>query len=130
MATPMFSGPDPAEPGMYLCTICAMMFKHDALETESAQLVVRRAAQAGDDSARIWHDLSLGMSWEPAMAVAIATTQLMPQWGPIPTCWSHMQGLEVRQGGGLAVAQGALPPELPMGNGGVPILGRRPGRPQ
>lgn len=122
-ATMYFSGPDP-EGAWYYCTPCAMIFKEGFTRTEEGQAFLKDAAVAENGQERHADvDVAVNRAPRPQRAVAVASCTIQGPWGPnpVPVCWSHMVGLELRPGGAVAPAT-MLPPGL---NGGqIPRIGR------
>jgi hypothetical protein len=119
MADIYFDGPEPPE-GKQWCSVCAMLAKQRTVHARQA--MVQQAARTGDDAPAVRVSMALdGAELKPAVTHAIST--VVPQFGSLPLCWSHVLGLELLPGG---VAP-ASPQEAAMfGQAAQLNSGRRP----
>ena len=93
--TVYFDGPEPPE-GRIWCAVCAMQYKQTYLAANQAAIQMAQKPNAhriGNPRFDITQDRG-----ELKIAVVRSLTILGPQFGVMDVCWSHVVGLDMRQG--------------------------------
>jgi len=111
---PLFTGTlPPAGAPMGWCTVCAMLWKHEGLLALGEQ--VRQVPDGQTDwfsletRDRGRHKLMEAVTWavfQPLAAPPVGNG-MMPL--PVPLCWSHVMGLELKQQGLLPASATDMP---------------------
>lgn len=112
---PLFTGTlPPADSALGWCTICAMLWKHEGLKALGDQV-----QQVPDGQAR-WFSLDTPGRRDRhklmgAVAFGIFQPLAAPPMGtgmmplPVPLCWSHLMGLELKMAGLLPASATDMP---------------------
>lgn len=123
----IFNGPQPGNGDEY-CALCTMLYKGAANQSETVRAALSAANEMDEDGSRVVSIIGARGDYlpgrtEPQLAVTTGfnlqlqkvIVQLMglppdailpPVLAPL--CWTHTQGLEIKQGGVIPVAAGAL----------------------
>lgn len=135
-----YDGPMPELAGDHWCTLCAMLYKGSANQSETAQALINQVNALSEEESRTINISGLGKLpglKEPQPAVAMFVSPILQQvigqiMGlppgmvappmPVPLCWSHLFGLQLKPGGGVIPATAE---QMPHERGAVDLSRRR-----
>lgn len=120
-----FTGPEAPDGPLGWCTVCAALYKAEAVHGPLADKLKIAAGSDGPEMRLPVNHLD-GTTLQPAVAYGIYPPLGPPAMGgnglmtlPVPLCWSHLMGVQMTNG-----VMPASPQQMAMMNQNVPLLGQ------